>query len=206
MNKFIPSLLGLAAGLTFTASQSHAAVISGFNGFFAEAQWSVVGTPDGDVAFTTSSLSLTSADNEFGFGDDPAHTTFVYITAPFDGTVDFRWSYESTDADSSWDPAGWFIALTLGQPSSLIPGDLSSASPNISQNGIASFNVMAGDVFGFYAHTLDQFGGTATLTISDFTFTYDTGTSVIPEPGSVFAIGTLLSSGLFLRLRRKSRN
>lgn len=205
MNKFIPSLLGLAAGLTFTASQSHAAVISGFNGFFAEAQWSVVGTPDGDVAFTTSSLSLTSADDD-GDSFEP-HTTFVYVMAPFDGTVDFRWSYESTDADSSWDPAGWFIALTLGQPSNLIPGDLSSSSPSVSQNGIATFNVMAGDVFGFYAHTLDQFGGTATLTITDFTFSYDSGeTSVIPEPGSVFAVGTLLSSGLFLRLRRKSRN
>ena len=197
MNKFIPSLLGLAAGLTLSVSQSQAAVISGFNGFFDEANWNLVPAPRGEASFVGSSLVLVSADEEDGWGDDPVDTV-AYISVPVDGTISFAWSYLSADVSTANDPAGY----TLNS----IPGVLSAFPGNLSQSGVFTLSVLANDIFGFYAFSIDQLGGAATLTITDFTFTYESDTSVIPEPGSVFAIGTLLSSGLLLRLRRKARN
>jgi len=44
------------------------------------------------------------------------------------------------------------------------------------------------------------------ILLDNLSFTEETQTSVIPEPGSIMALGLLLASGTFFRSRRKSKN
>jgi len=113
---------------------------------------------NGPVAF-----SLYSAND----GTDGNVTSYT-MTAAADATISGRWRFFTYDVDgSSFDPAGFVINGVLTQLST-------NGVPRPSfQFGTYSFNVSAGDVFGFYVRTTDGSLGRGVLTVN-----------AIPEPAS----------------------
>ena len=107
--------------------------------------------------------SITGAYPDFSItGSDAGggNTTASYLaTAPVDGTVTFSWTYDSSDRDGpSEDPAGYVVGGARTQFTDDFGAD--------NQSGATSFNVTAGQTFGWYVNPLDSALGAATLHIS----------------------------------------
>ena len=177
----------LAAGLlgfSMTASAN-------FIGYYAPGNWRVGNTLyDSGIVDTTSapgsSITLIGSDNSSG---EFSRVDFS-IVAPVAGTFSFDWAFSSTDTlGAGYETAGY---LKNGQPQ-LYPNDLGNIL-----SGRKSVPVTAGDVFGFYVITQDNLGGSASLTISDFS-------APVPEPASVamMALGLLGLVGVASARRRR---
>src|SRR5665213_724960 len=156
-----------------------------------------VSTPSFFTPGDSTSLDLTGGNNGSGLG---GNTDFVW-TAPSDGTLQFMWSYTycspldvPIECDSqTYDWTGYQVDQTLTQ---LTDTDtLGVASP-------ATVQIQAGEVFGWYVGTFDNFGGPGTLSVfaTDFTATTVSGA---PEPGSLLLsfAGLATMAGAF-RLNR----
>ena len=181
----------LAAGLlgfSMTASAN-------FIGYYAPSQWLVGHAPDnltdfGSVETTGAPGSITLIGSNSGSGEF-SRVDFS-IVAPAAGTFSFNWAYYSTDTDIEGafnDPAGY---LKNGQI------QLTDGGGGTSQSGLVSVLVAAGDVIGFHVTTLDNLGGSASLTISNFS-------APVPEPASVamMALGLLGLVGVAAARRRR---
>ena len=181
----------LAAGLigfSMTASAD-------FSGYYAPAQWVVGHAPDNltdfgsvDTTGAPGSITLIGSDN------NPVDFTFsrvdFSIVAPAAGSFSFDWAYTSTDGFGAiYDPAGY---LKNGQFQ--LTDDVGADS----QSGQVSLLVAAGDVIGFHVTTLDNYGGSASLTISNFS-------APVPEPASVamMTLGLLGLVGVAAARRRR---
>jgi len=157
-----------------------------FNGSYAVGNWGTTLTnSDGGVntALAPTSITLTGGDNQSGaFGE-----TLFSITMPTNTTLTFGWTYKTFDCCGSfWDPAGYEINGTeyqLSPPSSVA---------GFSGSGVTTVNLTAGQQFGFYVDTADNFAGPATLSV---------GATEAPEPSSfaLLAAGLLGLAGLFRR-------
>lgn len=153
------------------------------------------GTTDlGSVDTSSAPGSITLVGPDTGSGDF-SRLEFT-IVAPAAGQVSFSWSYVSNDntVDPLWDPAGYRYGAGPAQLT-----QLSVDAGTVSQSGSVSFNVTAGQTFGFYVTSLDNTGGYATLTISNFT-------APIPEPASVamMSLGLLGVAAAAARRRRSN--
>ncbi|MBN8517214.1 MAG: PEP-CTERM sorting domain-containing protein [Candidatus Accumulibacter sp.] len=105
-----------------------------------------------------------------GAGVPFSSLTSFTIIAGGAGLVHFDWSYETLDVgdplstppvpSAFFDTAGYLLNGSTVQVT-----DLSGAA---SQSGSFDFSVAAGDVFGFYVETIDNLGGAAMITISNF--------------------------------------
>lgn len=179
----------LAAGLlgfSMTASAD-------FSGYYAPAQWVIGHAPDnltdfGSVDTTGAPGSITLTGSNSG-SESPSRVDFS-IMAPAAGTFSFNWAYTSTDSlGAFYDPAGY---LKNGQ------FQLTDGGGANSQLGQLSLLVAAGDVIGFHVTTLDNLGGSASLTISNFS-------APVPEPASVamMALGLLGLAGAVAARRRR---
>ena len=179
----------LAAGLlgfSMTASAD-------FGGYYAPSQWLVGHAPDNATDF--GSVVSTGAPGSITLiGSNSQSSAFsrvdFSIMAPAAGTFSFNWAYSSTDSlGAAYDLAGY---LKNGQ------FQLTDDGGSNTQSGLVSLSVAAGDVIGFHVTTLDNYGGSASLTISNFS-------APVPEPASVamMALGLLGLVGVAAARRRQ---
>ncbi|MBD2118355.1 MULTISPECIES: PEP-CTERM sorting domain-containing protein [Microcystis] len=195
-------------GLTLAAaSSSSAATVFGFQDAYDPINWTFANNnADGfvDTSGAPASISLTGGDN----GSNSSGTTNYTTTAAAAGTVTFDWNYSTADVlvdftcsnlpNSFCDP---FVVLVNGVGT--IPLNPSGGSP---QSGTSTFNVLAGDSFGFRIATADNFFGRGSVTISNFSAPGPMAPppTSVPEPSTVLSL--LVLGGLGAGLKYLKRN
>jgi hypothetical protein len=162
-----PSTICAGQGTNLNAiSGSGSAIISGFNGGYAPANWTISYTPspNGGTVNTSgapANISLTSSDAGIGSNQSVIYT----VTVISSGNITFNWNYVTTDVGgSSYDVPEYYInGVNMG----FFPGFV-SGGPN-TQSGTATIAVTAGQTFSFAIRATDDILGAATVTISNFT-------------------------------------
>jgi hypothetical protein len=131
---------------------------SGFFGSMDPSNWTQdLGGGNGSIAFNNNAVTITGS-NSFQITQI---STYASIVAPVTGTYTFDWNYSTTEVLPFYDP-GFYLNGTYYQ--------LTADYGNIEQNGSVSINVNEGDLLGFGIVTLDDVGGAATLTVTNFTY------------------------------------
>jgi hypothetical protein len=175
-------------GLTLAAaSGASAATVFGFQTPYAPINWTFTNSnADGSVntSGAPASISLTGGDN----GSNSSGTTNYTTTAAAAGTVTFDWNYSTADGPF-FDPFGYLLNGSFTQ--------VTNNGGGVFQNGTSTFNVLAGDSFGFRIFTRDNFLGPGSVTISNFS-------APIPEPSTVLSL--LVLGGLGAGLKYLKRN
>lgn len=201
-----------ALGLYFGSSQLAKA---DFVGDYALSNFTLTNTNDGEFPSYTNGtetsmlntdgteiLVLTGGNSGSGIGG----VTDFFITAAASGTVDFDWSYSSTDLSShgvapygcgagfaqSCDNAGYLLGGTATSNYVELASDTNQGS------GFVSFTVTAGETFGFSVETADNQGGAGILTVSEFNAP---SPDPVPEPSTVASVVGL--TAVLLAARRK---
>jgi len=156
-----------------------------FSGPYAPANWTfgnTGGSTNGMVDTSGAPASITLTGGSSGSGS--SGTTNFTIAAVASGTLNFHWSYSSSDS-GSYDIGNF---LLNGNPTFL-------AANNSQGSGDFSIALNAGDVFGFQVFSADNLFGAGILTISNFS-------APVPEPATIalFALG---AAGVGLLLRRR---
>jgi len=128
-------------------------------------------TPDGGL-----SIVFTGGNNGSG---EPGFTTLV-TTAAASGLVQFQFSYFSFDLPGN-DGSGYLVNNVFTP--------LADTSGTASSSPI-SFNVTAGEIFGFEMTTVDNEFEPGVLTVTDFSAPGDPSTTSTPEPGSALLVLT----------------
>lgn len=175
----------ILAALLLSSGMAHAA----FTGMFAPAMWTQTPGTGSVNSFDTSTLSISSGDDDFS----SASNTDVTIALPAAGTVSFAREYVTSDDDPFWDP---FIALTPSAVQLTVDGGSSA------QSGSYSFSGGSGSTVGFRIRTFDNFGGSATVRISNFNFD-DGGGTPAPEPGALALVGVALGAAAWVGRRQR---
>jgi hypothetical protein len=185
-------------GLTLAAaSGASAATVFGFQTPYAPINWTFTNSnADGSVntGGAPASISLTGGDN----GSGSSGTTDYTTTAAAAGTVTFDWNYSTPDDDVAFDPFGYLLNGSFIK--------VTNDGGNVVQNGTSTFNVLAGDSFGFRIFTNDNTSGRGSVTISNFSapgLMAPPPTSV-PEPSTVLSL--LVLGGLGAGLKYLKRN
>lgn len=170
------------------ASGASAGTVFGFQDAYDPINWTFTNSnADGFVntGGAPASISLTGGDNGSGdFG-----TTDYTTTAAAAGTVTFDWNYSTADVSAFWDPFGYLLNGSFTQ--------VTNDGGGVVQNGTSTFNVLAGDSFGFRIFTRDNSVGPGSVTISNFS-------APIPEPSTVLSL--LVLGGLGAGLKYLKRN
>ena len=172
------------------ASGASAATVFGFQTPYAPINWTFTNSnADGSVntGGAPASISLTGGNN----GSFNSGTTNYTTTAAAAGTVTFDWNYSTADVSAFWDPFGYLLNGSFIQ--------VTDDGGGVVQNGTSTFNVLAGDSFGFRIFTRDNFGGRASVTISNFS-----APAPVPEPSTVLSL--LVLGGLGAGLKYLNRN
>jgi hypothetical protein len=175
------------ATATIAAVAIPAAAKADFSGPYAPANWTFQntgGSTDGsvDTSGAPASITLTGGNSQ---SSTPGDTNFT-IAAVASGLVSFHWSYSSIDT-GTYDSANF---LLNGNPTFL--------ADNGSQgSGDFSITLIAGNVFGFNVHSVDNNFGPGVLTISSFDAPVPEGSTL-----SLFALGAL---GVMMVMRRRAR-
>ncbi|MBC7882252.1 MAG: PEP-CTERM sorting domain-containing protein [Anaerolineae bacterium] len=134
-----------------------------FTGPYVSANWTLAQTnANGLVTNNGATVVLTGGNNN----TNVAGTTLYTIAAAASGTVSFSWSYSSNDS-AGYDFSGYVVNNVFTSLSS-------GLTPT---SGTVSFNVTAGQVFGFRVTTLDNTFGAGVLTVTNFT-----APTAVPEP------------------------
>lgn len=169
------------------ASGASAATVFGFQGPYDPINWTFANSnADGSVntSGAPASISLTGGDNGSGFSGTTDYTT----TAAAAGTVTFDWDYSTNDGPF-YDRFGYLLNGSFTQ--------VTNNGGGVVQNGTSTFNVLAGDSFGFRIFTTDNIFGPGSVTISNFS-------APIPEPSTVLSL--LVLGGLGAGLKYLKRN
>ncbi|MDY7050537.1 MAG: PEP-CTERM sorting domain-containing protein [Microcystis panniformis WG22] len=187
------------------ASGASAATVFDFQTPYAPINWTFTNSnADGSVntGGAPTSISLTGGNNGTG---NPGTTNYTTTAA---GTVTFDWNYSTADllVDTSCsnlpnnfcDP---FIVLVNGVGT--IPLNPSGGQ---TQSGTSTFNVLAGDSFGFRIATNENFFGRGSVTISNFSAPGPMAPppTPVPEPSTVLSL--LVLGGLGAGLKYLNRN
>jgi hypothetical protein len=174
-----------ATSLALAANPAQA--LTQFAGDYGPANWTQSIQPDGSIntGGAPNSVILNGSDDYSGSN---ANTDFT-ITAPLGGTVSFNWSYSTADFHV-WDPFGYLLNGAFTQ--------LTNNSGAGNQTGSMSFNVIAGDVFGFRQNSADSQFGRASTTISLFN-----GPMAASVPGPLPLLGAGAAFGWSRQLRKR---
>ena len=121
---------------------------------------------NGSVAMQGNSIVLTGGNS----GSGEAGTTDLVTTALTADQIRFFFSYSSLDLPNE-DSAGY-----------LLNGNFFQLATATGASGIVTFNVTAGEAFGFRVATVDNEFEPGILTISDVP------TSTVPEPGTGYSV------------------
>ncbi len=114
------------------------------------------GAGDGSLAGSYPAFTITGSDN--GTGDN---TSLYTETTAASQLVTFTWQYRSADSGGPvYDPAGYILGDTEYQLS--VDGD-----PGTASSGTATVLVPAGELFGFYVHSLDSLSGAGMLAVNE---------------------------------------
>ncbi len=158
-------------------------------------------TPDGGM-----SIILTGGDD----GHDTDGIIDLTINAQVTGLVQFNWAYSSTDASSYIDPnnppsyppgCGAGFLYSCDQAGYLVGNTFTFLADDQHQGtGLVTFNVNAGQSFGFQVETFDNTGGPGVLTLSNFSEMDPT-----PEPNTLILLLALMT-GLLAMRHWKARN
>ena len=173
------------------ASSASAATVFGFQTPYAPSNWTFTNSNANGLVNTggaPASISLTGGDN----GSNSSGTTNYTTTAA--GTVTFDWNYSTNDGPLL-DRFGYLLNGSFTQ--------VTNNGGDVDQNGTSTFNVLAGDSFGFRIFTTDNTGGRASVTISNFSAPAPVPASV-PEPSTVLSL--LVLGGLGAGLKYLNRN
>jgi len=176
------------ASLTLVAASSaSAATVFGFQNQYAPSNWTLTNVNANGSVNTSgapASISLTAGNN----GSFTSGSTDYTITAAAPGTVKFDWNFSNSGANE------------FGY---LLNGNYNLLSFTNGQSGTSSFNVSAGDSFGFNVITLNLIGP-GTGTISNFEAPAPTPTPVsVPESSSVLSLLALGGLGIGLKCRKR---
>ncbi|MEO8146257.1 MAG: T9SS type A sorting domain-containing protein [Bacteroidia bacterium] len=170
--------------------------VIGFTGAYTPGSWTTQHSA-GDLGvvnlFNSATLNMNSSDGGTGATDiDVIHT----VTAS--GNITFNWSYTTADIDG---PSFDYPQYYKNGVRTIMPGFNTAGAT--SQTGTASIPVLAGDVFGFNMHTLDNVGGAATADFTNlvfpgstavFTYAWSPATGLtstnVSNPKSVPPVGT----------------
>ena len=173
------------ASLTLVAASSaSAATVFGFQNQYAPSNWTLTNdSANGSVntSGAPASISLTAGNNESSLQGTTSYT----ITAAASGTVKFHWIF--------FDPA---FANNFGY---LLNGNFNL----LAESGTSTFNVSAGDSFGFRVVTGNT-TGLGTGAISNFEAPAPTPSPVsVPESSSVLGLLALGGLGIGLKCRKR---
>jgi hypothetical protein len=172
------------------ASGASAATVFGFQDAYDPINWTFTNSnADGFVntGGAPASISLTGGNN----GSGGSGTTDYTTTAAAAGTVTFNWNYSTADYSAFWDRFGYLLNGSFTQ--------VTNDGGGVFQNGTSTFNVLAGDSFGFRIFTRDNLFGRASVTISNFS-----APAPVPEPSTVLSL--LVLGGLGAGLKYLKRN
>jgi hypothetical protein len=191
LSGIIASISLLSIATLKPASASSAFCLNGFQGHCAPENWTITTEGNGSVTFIGSpalaSIVVSSDSNSFG-NLITSLTTF----APNKGEVSFSYNYQTFDRDdASFDPFGYIvngIEVQVVPPPFILQGE--------STSGSSTFNVRAGDIFGFYARATDDTLGPSVTTISNFRY--------VPGPLPILGVGAAFGYSRKLRNRIKS--
>jgi hypothetical protein len=181
-----PLAIALTISSSILASTAHIpAASAAFIGAYDPANWTVTNTnANGAVNLSAAPAAITVQG-----GDDDSFLTgttdFSTIVAST-GTLSFDWSYSTADTVSINDLAYYLL--------NGIPFQLSGTNV-ITESGVVSIPVQANDLFAFRVETVDNTGGRAALSITNFE------AAEIPTPP---LLGGLLMFGVST-LRRRSQ-
>lgn len=153
-----------------------------FSGYYAPGNWTTdeLGSGVGFVDTSGAPASVTLIGGDDGFDAD----TYWTINSAAAGTVSFDWSYSSFD-DPGYD-GGFYVVTDLSNWIFLSTTD--------GETGSISFDVAAGELFGFNIYSEDGLFGAGALTITNFS-------APVPEPTSLALLG-IGAIGLVARRRR----
>ncbi|BCU14669.1 PEP-CTERM sorting domain-containing protein [Microcystis aeruginosa] len=179
------------------ASGASAATVFSFQTPYAPINWTFTNSnADGSVntGGAPASISLTGGDN----GSGSSGTTNYTTTAAAAGTVTFDWNYSTNDINPLFDPFGYLLNGSFTQ--------VTDDGGDLDQNGTSTFNVLAGDSFGFRIFTGDNTGGGASVTISNFSAPGPMAPppTSVPEPSTMLSL--LVLGGLGAGLKYLKRN
>ncbi len=167
-----------------------------FSGNYAIELWhSVINGGTIDTGAAPASVTLVS--NNIGTpnaNQDLTFTAFESVTISFDWEFTTVDSASATTAGAQWDPFGYLHAGSFIR--------LSDNSGSNVQGGSVSFDVLAGEVFGFRANTVDGLAGAATTVIGNFA-ALGPAPAVVPLPPAVWLLGGAISGLLMLTRREK---
>ncbi|MEO5936075.1 MAG: PEP-CTERM sorting domain-containing protein [Terriglobales bacterium] len=181
MNRYSKVLLTVV--LLVAASGTALADDIGFTGNYAPGNFTF-NNNGGNGSVNTSGAPGSIVITGNNAGGSYVDTTFL-TTAAYTGQISFNWSYATTDSP------GWDYAFYV-----VVNGQNILASSN-GGSGSITFNINAGDTFGFGVGSVDGIFGPGVLTISNFQ-----STSQVPEPASMFLLGTgLVAAAGSLRKR-----
>lgn len=153
---------------------------------------------NGSVGVSGTTMTLTGPNNSPDEPSQPGGSLSLTATAIASGTVNFNWSYSLVD-EPAFDIFGY---LLNGGFTALAGGLIYVPPPPDVLLGTASFNVVAGDTFGFRVTATDNAFGPGVATISNFT-------APVPEingkmlPQVALLLGSLYV--LFVRRRNEFR-
>jgi hypothetical protein len=178
--------LTLSSGIVaFTAAVPAAS--AAFIDAYTPSNWTLTNSnADGsvDTSAVPDAITVLGGDNGSGL----TGTTDFSIPIASDGSLAFNWNYQTEDDPSINDLAFY---LLNGIPFQLTDTNAST------QSGVVSIPVAANDVFAFRVETVDNQGGRASLTITNFEAT------AIPTPALLPGILTFaLASASTVRQRR----
>lgn len=173
MNRYSKVLLTVV--LLIAASGTAVADDVGFTGNYGPGNWTFFNSGvSGGGSISSTTMSITGSNAGCCFG--PSQTGFQ-TTAAYAATISFNWAFTTYD---TWG-TGWDFPFYV-----TVNGTTywAQSGPN-SQSGTISFSVNAGDTFSFGVYSVDQIYGPGVLDITNFK-----STSQVPEPASLFLLGT----------------
>jgi hypothetical protein len=161
---------------------------------YAVSSWVTTNTNDNGSVNTSNAPTditiITGADNGTATQGSTDYTVTANTFGQPSGLVSFSWIYSTNDVDSSTDPFSFIIS---GQLTDILNN--SEYLVDVPRNFTAT--VANGDSFGFRLAT-DNYGGSATVTISNFSVT------PVPEPSALPCM-VLLVGGLFVLKQKYSQ-